>query len=336
MPSRRPSRPGAGRTGSASSTSSNLGGVEWDSALGGEAVAGRVRGLSLVSSRLDVDGGCRCGLGVHGVDDRVPQRPRTVPARGAGADSAAAGRRGVAPDAVGERRGAGGGVRGTEQRAARPIRRSRSSSDGIPCWSPPRGRTGFLMQCFPVPPNGGTMKVRLGITAPLTLAGPDRAALAWPRFLERNFAVPRTFTHGVWLETPPRYPNRPARGARVHRRPGTDQPARRLARGDAGVGRGDGFPAPESLRGRDAQAPDRRSAEPGWVEQRIERGSRSRCRRGWRWCVDTSRGMDDGVRRKSPRRYGRRPGDGIGVCSSRGTASSGSNPRRGRWSRWRR
>lgn len=39
-----------------------------------------------------------------------------------------------------------------------------------------------LIQCFPVPRNGGTMKVRLGITAPLLLtpARPRRAlSLSW-------------------------------------------------------------------------------------------------------------------------------------------------------------
>ncbi|MCF7674459.1 MAG: PEP-CTERM sorting domain-containing protein [Akkermansiaceae bacterium] len=51
-----------------------------------------------------------------------------------------------------------------------------------------------MVQCFPVP-TAGTMKIRLGITAPLTGASWDL-----PRIIERNFGIPATLEHAVWLQ----------------------------------------------------------------------------------------------------------------------------------------
>jgi hypothetical protein len=55
------------------------------------------------------------------------------------------------------------------------------------------------VQCFPVPPNG-TMKIRLGITAPLTRAEPEQGWFRLPRLLERNFAIASNAAHAVWVE----------------------------------------------------------------------------------------------------------------------------------------
>ena len=51
-----------------------------------------------------------------------------------------------------------------------------------------------MVQCFPVPPSG-TMKIRFGITAPLT-----DGALEMPHIIERNFGLVRDFQHAVWLQ----------------------------------------------------------------------------------------------------------------------------------------
>jgi Vault protein inter-alpha-trypsin domain len=59
-----------------------------------------------------------------------------------------------------------------------------------------------LMQCFPVPPNGGEMKVRLGITAPLRIRADDRAAMRWPTFVETNFEPGGALRHSAWVESP--------------------------------------------------------------------------------------------------------------------------------------
>jgi len=56
-----------------------------------------------------------------------------------------------------------------------------------------------LVQCFPVQPNGGVMKARIGITAPLRLAGAASGTLGLPYFTQRNFEVPPGVTHAVWI-----------------------------------------------------------------------------------------------------------------------------------------
>ena len=58
-----------------------------------------------------------------------------------------------------------------------------------------------LVQWFPVQPNGGLMKARIGITAPLILTQAGEAALPWPCFLERNFTIPEGFKHTLWVES---------------------------------------------------------------------------------------------------------------------------------------
>ncbi len=52
----------------------------------------------------------------------------------------------------------------------------------------------ILVQCFPVPANG-EMKIRFGITAPL-----DHGQWELPRILERNFGTMDTLEHSVWLQ----------------------------------------------------------------------------------------------------------------------------------------
>jgi len=58
-----------------------------------------------------------------------------------------------------------------------------------------------LMQCFPVPPNGGTMKIKIGITAPLTLDSYTSGLLQLPNFTERNFGIKDGLGHSVWIES---------------------------------------------------------------------------------------------------------------------------------------
>src|SRR5207249_4532503 len=58
-----------------------------------------------------------------------------------------------------------------------------------------------LLQCFPVPPEGGVMKARIGITAPLSLTNAETGFVRWPCFLERNFTIPEKFQHSLWMES---------------------------------------------------------------------------------------------------------------------------------------
>jgi hypothetical protein len=60
----------------------------------------------------------------------------------------------------------------------------------------------ILVQCFPVPPNGGKMKTRIGITAPLALTNAAAGCLCWPAIVERNFSMSQDFHHSLWMESP--------------------------------------------------------------------------------------------------------------------------------------
>ena len=63
------------------------------------------------------------------------------------------------------------------------------------------GRDRILVQCFPVPASGGSMKIRIGITIPLLLEDSYHARLLFPHFLDRNFRIPDNVTHSVWIES---------------------------------------------------------------------------------------------------------------------------------------
>jgi len=56
-----------------------------------------------------------------------------------------------------------------------------------------------LMQCFPVPPRGGEMQVRVGITAPLRMLNEREGRVGLPRLAEMNFAQSKGFQHEVSL-----------------------------------------------------------------------------------------------------------------------------------------
>ena len=59
----------------------------------------------------------------------------------------------------------------------------------------------IMVQCFPVPPKGGLMKIRVGMTVPLNLISEDTALLKLPYFNSRNFIIPQQAMHSIWLES---------------------------------------------------------------------------------------------------------------------------------------
>ena len=61
------------------------------------------------------------------------------------------------------------------------------------------GRDRILVQCFPVQPHNGEMKIRFGITVPLLLEHKQQARLLLPHFVNRNFNVPDRFKHEIFL-----------------------------------------------------------------------------------------------------------------------------------------
>lgn len=170
----------------------------WDRDQGGERVGGRLRGLTLHSSRLDAivepaaalayyewilefknvaaraqEARAQLLLPAGGVVSRL-----TLWVNGEEREAAFAGR---------------SQVRQAYQEVAIQQRRD-------PVLVTTAGPDRVLMQCFPVPAEGGLMRVRLGITAPLRRDAPETGILTWPCFLERNFTIPEDLRHAVWAE----------------------------------------------------------------------------------------------------------------------------------------
>lgn len=65
------------------------------------------------------------------------------------------------------------------------------------------GADRVLAQAFPVPPNGGTMTFKVGITAPLEFENADgaKARLVMPAIIDRNFGFGEGLRHSVWIES---------------------------------------------------------------------------------------------------------------------------------------
>jgi hypothetical protein len=171
----------------------------WDEALGGESVAGRVKGLSLSSSRLDA---------VAEPDAAVVYCEWTLEFKNiSGLQREARAQIALPPDGVvsrltlwvnGEEREAAFGGRSEVRTAYQQVAVvQRHDPVLVTTCGPDR----VLVQCFPVPPNGGTIKVRLGITAPLELEALDRGHFLWPKFIERNFDIAPDFKNTVWIDS---------------------------------------------------------------------------------------------------------------------------------------
>jgi hypothetical protein len=170
---------------------------EWDDAVGGEAVAGMARGLSLCESRLDA---------VASPDEAWAYTEWIMEFENRSAlQREARAQIGLPPGAVvsrvtlwinGEEREAAFGGRAQTRRAYQEVAVAQRRDPLLVTTS---GSDRVLVQCFPIPPHG-KMKIRLGITAPLVLTKADEAQFQWPVILERNFKLPATLTHSTWLK----------------------------------------------------------------------------------------------------------------------------------------
>ena len=176
-----------------------VGRVTFDRDLGGTQVGGIVPGLSLATSRLD---------GSIAADDAVAYVEWLFEVRNDGAAMSEA-RMTIAlpPGAVVSRVTLW--VNGVEEEAAfagrgqvraayeRVVRRSQD-----PFLVTTNGADRILAQAFPVLPNGGVMKFKLGITAPLELEGDGgKARLVLPAIVDRNFAIGDATRHAIWIES---------------------------------------------------------------------------------------------------------------------------------------
>jgi hypothetical protein len=169
----------------------------FDNDLGGVDVGGRIEGLGLASSRID---------GVILADDAAAylewtfefsnrsSQDREVRLQLALPPKAAVSRATLWIDGV-EREAAYGGrgeVRAAYQSVVRQAR--------DPLLVTAKGPDRILAQAFPVPRNGGAIKFKIGITAPLDPAG-STAHLVLPQIAERNFDLGESAAHTLWIES---------------------------------------------------------------------------------------------------------------------------------------
>ncbi len=170
-----------------------------DDGLGGATVAGRVRDLALTGSRIDGHIHSQAGLAYlewtfeFTNDSRRQREARTQIQLPAGAVVSR-----LTLWVEGEEREAAFAGR-AETRAAYQEVAVRQRRD--PVLVTTTGPDRILMQCFPIPPNGGTMKTRVGITIPLAMLNPSEGHLSFPIMLERNFNLPPSLEHAIWIES---------------------------------------------------------------------------------------------------------------------------------------
>jgi hypothetical protein len=168
-----------------------------DSEIGGEAVATRIRGLSLFGSHMSV----QVERGAVGyIEWTMEFKNASLMDREARAQIVLP-HGGVASRLTlwieGEEREAAFGKRLQVRKAYQEVAVVQRRDPALLTTMGP-GR--LLLQCFPVL-AGGTMKVKVGVTAPLTVRG-GKAYLRPPYFAERNFNVGRDLRHEVWTDAP--------------------------------------------------------------------------------------------------------------------------------------
>ncbi|HJU53646.1 MAG TPA: VIT domain-containing protein [Pyrinomonadaceae bacterium] len=172
---------------------------DFDRDQGGTAIAGKVKGLSLSGSLID--GSVDADAALAYVEWTLTFRNVSVNQQEARA------RVQLPPGGVvsrltlwvnGEEREAAFARRDRVQQAYQQVvRRDRRD----PVLVTTSGRDRVLVQAFPVPPNGGELKLRFGISAPLILEDKSRGLLRLPHFLDRNFSIPDEVKHSVWVES---------------------------------------------------------------------------------------------------------------------------------------
>ena len=172
--------------------------VDFDRELGGDEVASTLKGLSLFSSKIDGSVDANGAVGYMQwtlvfVNESQMQREARAEVQ-------------LPPGAVvsrltlwvnGEPREAAFAGKGKVRQAYQQVIQTRRD----PVLVTTAGHDRILVQCFPVPPDNGEMKIRLGITVPLVLEDIHNARLLMPHFVDRNFKIPADLTHSTWIES---------------------------------------------------------------------------------------------------------------------------------------
>ncbi|HYG82132.1 MAG TPA: VIT domain-containing protein [Pyrinomonadaceae bacterium] len=172
---------------------------DFDPDQGGTVIAGKVKGLSLSSSLMDgsVDADAALGyvewtLTFKNVSDVQREARAQVRLPPGGVVSR------LTLWVNGEPREAAFAARERTRAAYQEVVRVERRDPVLVTTS---GRDRVLVQAFPVPPQGGELKLRFGVSAPLVLEDRSRALLRLPHFLDRNFGIPEEVKHSVWVES---------------------------------------------------------------------------------------------------------------------------------------
>jgi Vault protein inter-alpha-trypsin domain/PEP-CTERM motif len=175
-------------------------GFGFDEDLGSDRIGDTSEALTLVASRLDgsIDGDAALGYMEWTLVFRNDDSARAAEARALLALPPG----GVISRATlwidGEEREAAFGGRGAVKRAYRKVVQRRRDPLLVTSAGPDRA----LVQCFPIPPGGGEMKIRVGISFPLPIEDERRASIAVPRLLARNFSIAgHADAQTLWLES---------------------------------------------------------------------------------------------------------------------------------------
>ena len=172
---------------------------QWDSDHGGTQVGGRVKGLDLVSSRLD--GSISAADATSYLEWVVEFRNASPLDREARIEFA------LPPGGVvsratlwvnGEEREAAYGGRGAVRAAYEQVAVIQRRD---PLLVTTKGAGRVLAQAFPVPRDGGTIKFKIGITAPLGLDNASSGRFVLPAIVDRNFSFADNVNHAVWIES---------------------------------------------------------------------------------------------------------------------------------------
>ncbi len=174
-----------------------MSGFEFDGDQGGTEVGGRIKGLHLTSSRID---------GSVSADDGVAYLEWTLEFRNdSSREREVRLQLALPPQSVtsratlwvnGEEREAAFAGRAQATQAYQSVvRRQRD-----PLLVTTRGSDRLQAQAFPLPRNGGTIKFRLGFTAPLEIQTEGMLRLVLPTIVDRNFVIGSKVRHMVWVE----------------------------------------------------------------------------------------------------------------------------------------
>jgi len=173
--------------------------TQFDEDHGGTQIGGRIQGLNLASSRID---------GSISGDDLVAYLEWTIEFKNTSViDREARLQLALPPGGVVSRAtlwvndeereaayGGRGAVRAAYQQVAVQQRRD-------PLLVTTKGADRVLAQAFPVPRNGGTIKFKLGISAPLEITQSGKARLTLPAVVDRNFSIGADAGHSIWIES---------------------------------------------------------------------------------------------------------------------------------------